>query len=116
VFLLPNQANIFVKFLLTHSLSKFTFLIKLVSIVLTFTTATNDEEITFANQTFTLQKNTLEYRIEVYNWPFISISNSLEIWASIEAVTVCCSLTSTQTNKLIYFFKNQGKQLPIEFS
>jgi hypothetical protein len=60
------------------------------SIVLEFTKAISGaEEITFANQTFTLQPNALKYTVEVYNWPFTSSSNSLEIWSSISALTVC---------------------------
>jgi hypothetical protein len=67
------------------------------------------EELTFANQTFTLNPDSLKYTIEVFDWPFLSITNLLEIWASVSASSTVSSF-STKTKTKTKTNKNKNKQ------
>jgi hypothetical protein len=43
--------------------------------------------ITFANQSFTLQPNSIKLIVEIFNWPFVTYKNTLQVLLGVSIQT-----------------------------
>jgi hypothetical protein len=66
------------------------------SVVVSFFVPQSPTEVNFANQSFTLQANSIKLTIEVFAWPFGAIKNTLQIVATVDSTAskVCLFLFS----------------------
>lgn len=66
---------------------------RLKAVLISFLSVQSTTNFTFANQTFTLQPQSIKLTIEVFNWPFQNVKNKVEISMRVDHdVAVCFSM------------------------